>query len=156
MKVLVEGVTRTSQRGVAPCVIQHEVKGTKKDIAKVKGTVKAAVLEGCAPLNACPLVAASVYDAKGVHFLSTCVEKIDWVEKTRQTWDRESSTMRLGHFLWLTINDDYNSKMNNVDIADQLRGSYRPDRWMRKQKWWWSMFFGVTNKPRLAGDRIGA
>ena len=31
--------------------------------------------------------------------------------------------------------------MNNVDIANQLRGRYRPDMWMRKQKWWWSMFF---------------
>ena len=91
-----EGVTWTSQRGLAPHVIQHEVKGSKKEIAKVKGTVKAAVLEDCDPLHSCPLVAASVYDAKGVHFLSTRVEKIDWVEKTRQTWDRESSTMRLG------------------------------------------------------------
>ena len=31
--------------------------------------------------------------------------------------------------------------MNNVNIVDQLRGDYRPDRWMRKQKWWWLMFF---------------
>ena len=33
--------------------------------------------------------------------------------------------------------------INNVEIADKLRVSYRPDRWMRKQKWWWSMFFWV-------------
>ena len=134
-------MTRTSQRGLTPHVIQHEVKSSKKEIAKAKGTVKATVLEGCDPLHSCPLVAASVYDAKGVHFLLTCVEKIDWVEKTRKTWDRESSTMRLVRFLRLTINDAYNNKMNNVDITDQLRGSYRPDRWMRKQWWFWSMFF---------------
>ena len=30
--------------------------------------------------------------------------------------------------------------MNLTDIADQLRGSYRPDRWMRQQKWWWDFF----------------
>ena len=33
--------------------------------------------------------------------------------------------------------------INNVDITDQIRGSYRPDRWMRKHKWWWLMFFWV-------------
>lgn len=49
--------------------------------------------------------------------------------------------LKEGKFLRLNINDDYNNKMNNVDIADQLRNQYRPDRWMRKQKWWWSMFF---------------
>ena len=31
--------------------------------------------------------------------------------------------------------------MNNVNITDQFRGRYRPDRWMRKHKWWWLMFF---------------
>ena len=31
--------------------------------------------------------------------------------------------------------------MNNVDIADQLRGSYQIDKCMRKRKWWRSMFF---------------
>ena len=139
-KVMVEGVTRTSQRGLPKEVIQHEVKN-KKEILRVKGTVKAAVLENCEPLKDSPLVAVSVYDQKGVHFLSTCATKIEWIEKERQTWDRETSCLRLGRFLRLCINDDYNNKMNNVDIADQLRAYYRPDRWMRKQKWWWAMFF---------------
>ena len=31
--------------------------------------------------------------------------------------------------------------MNNVDISDQLRTVYRYYRWMRKQKWWWSIAF---------------
>ena len=30
--------------------------------------------------------------------------------------------------------------MNLTDIANQLRGNYRPDRWMRQRKWWWAFF----------------
>ena len=36
--------------------------------------------------------------------------------------------------------------MNGVDVADQLRGQYRFDHWLRNYKWWWSIFlwsFGV-------------
>lgn len=138
-KVMVEGVTRSSQRGLPPQVVQADVQ--KNRIAGVKGTVKAAVLEDCPPLASCQLVAASVYDQKGVHFLSTCVQRIHWIEKFREVFDKTTQRKRMGKFLRLAINDDYNLNMNNVDIADQLRGSYRPDRWMRKQKWWWSMFF---------------
>jgi hypothetical protein len=27
-----------------------------------------------------------------------------------------------------------------VDVADQLRGNYRMDRWIRQYKWWWSIW----------------
>ena len=53
--------------------------------------------------------------------------------------------MREGKFLRLSVNDSYNMNMNNVDIADQLRGNYRTDRWMRKLKWWWALFFWGHN-----------
>lgn len=125
-KAMVEGVMYTSQCGLSKKVIQHEVKSSEKAIAKVKGTVKVAVLEDCLPLQESPLVAASMYDQKGVHFLSTCVQKIDWIEKTRKTWDKLWSTMRLRCFLHLSINDSYNNNMNNVDVSDQLRGATGP------------------------------
>jgi hypothetical protein len=43
-------------------------------------------------------------------------------------------------FLRPEVTGMYNNGMNNVDIADQLRGTYRLDRWMRKRKWWWSIW----------------
>ena len=44
-------------------------------------------------------------------------------------------------FHCVDIVDEYNNHMNNVDVADQLRGSYRFDIFLCKTKWWWSMFF---------------
>jgi hypothetical protein len=43
-------------------------------------------------------------------------------------------------FLRTEVTDTYNNGMNNVDIADQIRNTYRIDRWMRKRKWWWSIW----------------
>ena len=91
---------------------------TRAGIDAVKGTAKAAVLEGVPDIM--------------VHFLSMCCTETKWMEKTRKTWDKEISCMRLGRFLRLVINDSYNMNMNNVDVSDQLRGSYLPDRWMSK------------------------
>lgn len=69
--VLIAGVTRKNGRGLPTSVLQEEVK-TKEAEILVRGTVKVAVLKGDAK---CPnVVAASVYDTKPVHFLSTICE----------------------------------------------------------------------------------
>lgn len=60
---MVEGVTSTYQRGLPKEIIQHDVKN-RKDITKVNGMVKVAVVEKFAPLNESPLVGTSVYDNK--------------------------------------------------------------------------------------------
>ena len=139
-KVMIKGVSRTISRGVPTQILQQEVT-TKERINYVKVTVNAYVLEGLSALDTFPLVACSIYDTKPVHFFSVCCNNITWLEKTRRTWDKSTITMRLGSLLCLEINDSYNMNMNNVDISDQLRGSYRHDRWMRTQKWWWSVLF---------------
>ena len=54
-KVTIEGVSRTSCRGVPTQILQQEVT-TKERINYAKGTVKACELEGVPALATCPLV----------------------------------------------------------------------------------------------------
>ena len=44
--------------------------------------------------------------------------------------------------------------MNSTDIADQLRGNYRPDRWMRQRKWWWAFFIWAIGVAGVNAYRI--
>jgi hypothetical protein len=68
-------------------------------------------------------------------------EEIKWVVCEKKVYSSETSKVEAMKFLRLNINSDYNFRMNDVDRADQLRNSYRFDHWMRKRKWWWSIFF---------------
>ena len=136
--VHIAGLTRKSGCGLPQCVLQEEVQGTA-EIRHVRGTVKAAVLEGDGEIS--DLVAVSYYDQKPVHFLSTICETIKWVQCTKHVYCVETEQVEEVKFLHLNINDDYNHDMGNVDIADQLQNYYRFDHWMRKWKWWWSLFF---------------
>ena len=140
-RVLISGVARKTGRGIPISVLQDEVKD-KNAQQKVRGTVKAAVLMG--DKHVPNLVAVSVYDTKPVHFLSTVCECIEWVLKAKDVWNEAKQRMEKLEFLRLNVNDDYNKDMNAVDIADQLRGNYRFDYWLRNFKWWWAiLLWGV-------------
>jgi hypothetical protein len=149
-KVLLNGVARGAGRGVPKCVVQEQV-SKPTDIVSVRGYVKAAVLQGD---PGCPqLVAMSVYDNKPVHFLSMACNDINWIEKTRKVWSKDSRSVTEISFLRLNQIDNYNGEMNAVDISDQLRNQYRMDHWLRQKKWWWSIWlwgFGtlITNAYR--------
>eukprot|EP00536_Pseudo-nitzschia_multiseries_P000427 jgi/Psemu1/970/gm1.970_g len=126
-QVLCHGVACKANCGIPDRVFQQELKSIQAQRA-ARGTVKAAVLEGdpkCAFL-----IASSVYDTKPT----------DKKEKMK--------------FLQLNQLDTYNNGMGNADISDQLRGVYRLDKWVRNQKWWWSVIFWavgvlVTNAYKL-------
>ena len=79
-KILLSGVVRGEKGGIPVLVIQEAEK--RKDEFSVRGTTKAAVLEGD---DNCPglLVAISVYDNRPVHFLSMAAESLKWIEKER-------------------------------------------------------------------------
>ena len=111
----------------------------KKDQLKVRGTVKAAVLVGDPD---CPnLIASSVYDTKPVHYLSMASDSIKWIVKERKVFNVDTNQIEKLQFMRLNQINEYNNGMGDVDLADQLRGVYRLDTWVRNRKWWWSMLF---------------
>jgi hypothetical protein len=99
-------------------------------------------------LDACPdLFAVSVYDTKPVHILSTAADCVEWIVKEKKVWSDGLQKKALMKYLWLTVISNYNNNMNLTDIAYQLRGSYRPDRWMRQCKWCLRSSFGRLVLP---------
>ncbi len=54
----------------------------------------------------------------------------------------------------LNVIDDYNQNMNNVDIADQLRGQYRPDHWLRHKMWWLAIFIWGLRVAKVNAYKI--
>jgi len=136
-ETLAHGVARTSGRGVPLSVIQREEKN-KDRAEKLRGTTMAARLWHSA---ACPdLLAVSTYDTKPVHILSMTAESVKWDVKERKVWSTAIQKKAIVKYLRLNVVEEYNNHMNSTDIADQLRGNYRPDRWMHQRKWWWAFF----------------
>ena len=107
-KVRISGPTRKAGRGLPSSVLQEEEKNIT-EIRKVRGTCKAAVLQGDPDVP--DLVAVSYYDQKPVHFLSTICEEIQWIVKQRQVYDVDTNTNRTLEFLRLNVNDAYNNDM---------------------------------------------
>jgi len=132
-KNMVLGVTRNGGRGALECIEQLYVIKIE-DLAKVRGTLKISELVGDEQMNG--LVAISLYDSKPVYLMTTASEEIVWVKKKQKLFDKNLMQLVLAPFFRINVIDDYNHIMGNVDIADQLRGSYRFDHWMRKREWW--------------------
>ena len=137
---MVSGVARKSGKGVPACVFQEEEK-KKEDIIKKKWTLKVATLKGDSSMKG--LVALSLYDSKPFYLISNSCEYVKWKKKKRKVYHKQLKKMVQVPYFCLNIVDDYNMHMNSVDRADQLRGVYRWDTFMRKRKWWWSILFWV-------------
>jgi hypothetical protein len=127
---MTHSVARKSGQGDTDFVLQQEFKN-KNQQRTVRGTTKAGVLEGD-PM--CPnVVAFSHYDSKPVNFISTACTTLDWMEKTRKVFDEDAGAYVSMKFLRPHVTDEYNNGMNNVDQVDQLRGTYRFDRWCKRE-----------------------
>jgi len=65
-------------------------------------------------------------------------------EREKNVYNVDTDEIETMEFLRLNQINKYNMEMGGVDIADQLRGVYRLDRWVRNRKWWWSLLFWST------------
>ena len=77
---------------------------------------------------------SSVYHTKPVHYLNTVTYKIEWTEIDKDVYNVDSGEVKVLKFPRLDHIDKYNQDMGNIDLADQLRGSYCPDHWIRNRK----------------------
>ena len=68
-------------------------------------------------------------------------QSIKWKVLEQKVCNVDTNQLETMEFLRLNQIDAYNHGMGDVDLADQLRGVYRLDRWVRNRKWWWSMLF---------------
>ena len=62
-------------------------------------------------------------------------------QEGQKMFDKTQYNMVAALLYRVYVIDDCNHFMGNVDIDDQLRGSYRFHHLMRNMKWWWSMLF---------------
>ena len=70
----------------------------------------------------------------------TCRE-LKWNRQEKPVYNVDTGKVELIKFLRLNTINSYNEEMGNVDVIDQLRGSYRCDTGVRNRKWWWSLWF---------------
>lgn len=92
------------------------------------------------------LVAFSVYDMKTVHFLSMAYKDLTWRRVPRKVFDHQVEKVKCIEFLRTNVQEEYNYRMNSVDVSDQLRHNYDFSKFSRNYKWWFSIFqwaFGV-------------
>ena len=78
----------------------------------------------------------SLYYTKSLYLIIVACEGIKWIKKDCKLFYETQQKMVAAPFYLVNVIDDYNHFIVNVDIADQLRGSYRFEHRMRKSKLW--------------------
>jgi hypothetical protein len=76
------------------------------------------------------------------------------IVKEREVWSDRIQKKAMMKYLRLNVIEDYNKHMNSKDITGQLRGNYRPDRWMRQRKWRWAFFIWAIGVDGVNAYRI--
>jgi hypothetical protein len=84
-EALAHGVAHTNGQGIPPLIIQTEEKSINCAEQLHDRTMAARLLH----YAACPyLLAASVYNTKPMHILSTVAECVEWIVKEKEVWSK--------------------------------------------------------------------
>ena len=68
-------------------------------------------------------------------------DTLKWVVMNKPCFNVETGMVETLRFLRMNTIHEYNNTMGGVDLADQLRGTYRIDKGVLNRKWWWSILF---------------
>jgi hypothetical protein len=68
---------------------------------------------------------------------------LEWAVIEKKVYNVDTQKTEMIRFLCLNVVNKYNHTMGHVDVADQFRGSYQLDVYIRNRKWWWAIMFWV-------------
>ena len=109
------------------------------------------------PIMNTEVICCSFHDEhadKAFHMMANTVEAVSVTTIWKQCFSSSTRTYFWVPIKRLSLADLYNHNMNSVDIADQLRGVYRPDGlWMRMRKWWWAFFLWLMGQSVINAYR---
>jgi len=145
------GTCQRVNRGLPLDIIGIEIPRGKKAQDDARGKLfKAAV-------TTCGVVAFAIYDKsdKITHMLGRVWDSIEMLTKEREVWSKEEKKMITIRYKRSRVQDEYNLFMNGVDIADQLRELYNPDKTqMRNKKWTWPVFIWALGTTLVNAYKI--
>mmetsp|Transcript_5063 Transcript_5063/g.5753 ORF Transcript_5063/g.5753 Transcript_5063/m.5753 type:complete len:141 (+) Transcript_5063:1612-2034(+) len=120
--VKIHGGTRPLLKGI-PLFVHQDKNVCEKRSEEAKGTSKVAKLVRDAKCK--DILAISYYGSKPIYLLSTVVDEVKWDENQKRVYSKALNKLVNARFLCPNFINVYNSNMNSVNHADQLRQNYQ-------------------------------
>ena len=137
MKGQIHGVCRQGGRGI-PSHMKQEADSKQNIEFKARNKLMVLVCKGDPYIT--DIVCTSLYETKPFYMMSIVANQVTWTNKFMNVFCENLQRKVEVPFYRLSLADEYNNKMGNVDLGDQLCNYYRFDHFIRKIKSWWSFW----------------
>ena len=118
MKGHIHGICRQGGRGI-PINVKQEVESKQDREFKASNMLMVSVCKGDPYMT--DIVCTSLYDIKPFYMMSTVANQVTWTKKFMNVFcDNLQRKVKVPLYR-LSLADEYNNKMGNVDLGDQLR-----------------------------------